>query len=211
MNAARKLARFLLQIKAIQLAPDEPFTWASGWKSPIYCDNRLALSFPEIRTFIKEQFAEKAGRFEPFDLVAGVATAGIPHGVLLADQLDKPFLYVRGKPKSHGRQNQIEGLLEAGQRVLVVEDLISTGGSVLRAVEALRAAGAVVAGVLAIFTYGFAQAEASLAQAGLDWGTLTSYPVLIEEAVAAHFLDQSRLATLEAWRRDPAHWMQSVD
>lgn len=211
MDTARKLARLLLQIKAIQLAPDEPFTWASGWKSPIYCDNRLALSFPEVRTFIKEQLAEKAGRFEPFDLVAGVATAGIPHGVLLADQLDKPFVYVRSKPKRHGRQNQIEGLLEVGQRVLVVEDLISTGGSVLQAVKALRAAGAGVVGALAIFTYGFAAAEVSLAEAGLDWGALTNYEVLLEEAVATHFLDQRRLAALQTWRQDPAQWMQSVD
>ncbi len=210
MNAARQLARYLLQIKAIQLEPEEPFTWASGWKSPIYCDNRLALSFPEVRTFIKEQFAEKAGRFEPFDAVAGVATAGIPHGALLADRLDKPFIYVRSKPKAHGRQNRIEGQLEAGQRVLVIEDLISTGGSVLKAVEALRAAGAEVAGVLAIFTYGFAQAEEAFARAEINWGTLTNYQTLLEEAVAAHYLDERWLATLDAWRRDPARWMQSV-
>ncbi len=210
MNAARQLARYLLQIKAIKLEPEEPFTWASGWKSPIYCDNRLALSYPEIRTFIKERFAEKAGRFEPFDLVAGVATAGIPHGVLLADRLEKPFVYVRSKPKAHGRQNQIEGLLEPGQRVLVIEDLISTGGSVLKAVEALRDAGAEIAGVLAIFTYGFAQAEEAFARAGVAWGTLTDYPTLLEEAVAAHYLDERWLATLESWRKDPARWMQSV-
>ncbi len=210
MNAARQLARYLLQIKAIKLAPEQPFTWASGWESPIYCDNRLALSFPEIRTFIKEQFAEKAGRFEPFDVVAGVATAGIPHGALLADCLDKPFVYVRSKPKAHGRQNQIEGQLEAGQRVLVIEDLISTGGSVLRAVQALRAAGAGVAGVLAIFTYGFAQAEEAFSRAGVAWGTLTNYQILLEEAVAAHYLDERWLATLEAWRRDPARWRQYV-
>ncbi len=212
MNTARKLAKYLLQIKAIQLEPVHPFTWASGWKAPIYCDNRLILSFPEVRTFIKNQFAEKAGHFEPFDLVAGVATAGIAHGVLLADQLDKPFAYVRSKPKEHGRQNQIEGRVHAGQRALIIEDLISTGNSVLRAADALQQVGVEIIGVLAIFTYGFAQAAKAFEQAQLPWSTLTNYQVLLEEAVASHYLEAHWLDLLEAWRQDPAHWTtQSIE
>ena len=148
MNIANEVAEKLLQINAVKLNPQNPFTWASGIKSPIYCDNRLVLSFPAVRTFVIRAFADKAAQFEPFDIVAGVATAGIPHGALLADRLEKPFIYVREKAKSHGRQNQIEGNITEGARILLIEDLISTGGSSLKAVETLREAGCVVVGVL---------------------------------------------------------------
>ena len=182
MNIAAKTARHLLEIKAVKLSPHDPFTWASGILSPIYCDNRVALSFPAVRTFLKLCLAEQSASFGSFDVVAGVATAGIPHGVLLADALGKPFIYVRSSAKDHGRRNLIEGELPAGQRVLVIEDLISTGGSCLMAAEALREAGAKVVGVLAIFQYGFAKASAAFAEKNIPFQTLTNYDVLVQEA-----------------------------
>ena len=206
MNIAAEVARRLLQINAIKLSPQNPFTWASGIKSPIYCDNRIVLSYPGIRRFIIDSFAQKAEAFKPFDTIAGVATAGIAHGALLAEQLAMPFVYVRSKPKGHGRQNQIEGELRPGATVLVIEDLISTGGSCLKAVEALREAGSEVAGVLAIFTYGFDEAEAAFKEAGCPFDTLSSYPVLLEEAVREHYIDNEELATLRAWRKGPGAW-----
>ncbi|KAI9551193.1 hypothetical protein GHT06_007052 [Daphnia sinensis] len=159
MSIAQEVAKNLLQINAVKLSPQNPFTWASGIKSPIYCDNRITLSYPSVRDFIIQAFVEKAQKFEPFDIVAGVATAGIPHGALIADRMKKPFIYIREKAKSHGRQNQIEGIIHEGAKVLVIEDLISTGGSSIKAVEAAREAGCEVVGVLAIFSYGFEKAE----------------------------------------------------
>lgn len=201
-----EVARNLLQISAVKLSPADPFTWASGILSPIYCDNRVALSHPDIRTFLKNCLAEKSGSFGEFDVVAGVATAGIPHGVLLADVLDKPFIYVRGGAKDHGRRNQIEGELHAGQRVLLIEDLISTGGSALLAVDALREAGAEVAGVLAIFQYGFEKAHKAFAEKQVVFQTLTNYDALVEEAVKAGYIDKEELNILKKWRENPEGW-----
>lgn len=206
MSIASELAHKLLQIKAIQLSPQNPFTWASGWKSPIYCDNRVILSHPALRRFVIQGFMELAGSMQPFDAVAGVATAGIAHGVLLADALDLPFVYVRAKAKEHGRRNMIEGELRAGSRVLVVEDLISTGGSCLAAVDALRDAGAEIAGVVAVFSYGFAEAAAAFAAAGCPWATISQYNVLIEAAQEIGVVSESDMEMLRAWRSRPAEW-----
>ncbi len=201
-----EVARNLLKIRAVKLSPREPFTWASGLLSPIYCDNRVALSYPELRTFLKKCLAEKSTLFGPFDVVAGVATAGIPHGVLLADLLEQPFVYVRSGAKDHGRRNQIEGELHPGQRVLVIEDLISTGGSCLAAVDALRDAGAEVVGVLAIFQYGFDKATVAFANKGVDFQTLTDYDALVQEAIHTGYVSQDDLQTLSEWRENPDGW-----
>ena len=206
MNIAAKTARHLLEIKAVKLSPHDPFTWASGILSPIYCDNRVALSFPAVRTFLKLCLAEQSASFGPFDVVAGVATAGIPHGVLLADALGKPFIYVRSSAKDHGRRNLIEGELSAGQRVLVIEDLISTGGSCLLAAEALLEAGAKVVGVLAIFQYGFAKASAAFAEKNIPFQTLTNYEVLVQEAARIGYVTEEDLNTLRRWRENPEGW-----
>lgn len=201
-----EVARKLLEIKAVKLSPQQPFTWASGILSPIYCDNRVALSHPEVRTFLKECLKEKAAAFGAFDVVAGVATAGIPHGALLADLLGKPFVYVRSSAKDHGRRNQIEGELTPGQKVLVVEDLISTGGSCLLAVDALRAAGALVAGVLAIFQYGFEKAKTVFEEHRVPYHTLTDYDALVQEAVRSGYVSAEDLVTLKKWRENPEKW-----
>lgn len=201
-----EVARNLLEIKAIKLSPSDPFTWASGIQSPIYCDNRVTLSYPTVRTFLKKCLAEKSKDFGNFDVVAGVATAGIPHGALLADELEKPFIYVRSSAKDHGRRNLIEGELRQGQRVLLIEDLISTGGSCIVAAEALRDAGAVVVGVLAIFQYGFANANAAFSEKNIDFQTLTNYETLIQEATAMGYVTESDLITLKKWRENPAGW-----
>jgi len=206
MNIAAKTARHLLEIKAVKLSPHDPFTWASGILSPIYCDNRVALSFPAVRTFLKLCLAEQSASFGPFDVVAGVATAGIPHGALLADALGKPFIYVRSSAKDHGRRNLIEGELSAGQRVLVIEDLISTGGSCLMAAEALLEAGAKVVGVLAIFQYGFAKASAAFAEKNIPFQTLTNYEVLVQEAARIGYVTEEDLNTLRRWRENPEGW-----
>ena len=200
------VARHLLDIQAVQLRPHEPFTWASGLLSPIYCDNRVALSYPAVRTYLKQALAEQSKSFPTFDVVAGVATAGIPHGVLLADALEKPFIYVRGSAKDHGRRNLIEGALQPGQRVLVIEDLISTGGSCLVAVDALRQAGAEVVGVLAIFQYGFAKADAAFAGKNVAFQTLTNYDILVQEAVRSGYITAGDLSTLQKWRENPDGW-----
>lgn len=200
MTNASEVARRLLQIKAIKLSPQNPFTWASGIQSPIYCDNRLVLSHPEIRNFIKQSLVEASKAFPSFDVVAGVATAGIAHGSLLADGLNYPFIYVRDKAKGHGRQNQIEGAFQAGQKVLVVEDLISTGGSALKAVDALRAAGAEVLGVIAIFSYGFEKAVEAFKAADCPFKTLSNYEVLIKEAVENEYISSEDLILLKNWR-----------
>lgn len=199
-NLAAGVAQRLLQINAIKLSPQNPFTWASGMKSPIYCDNRIVLSYPEARSYIIEGFKQKASEFPAADKIAGVATAGIPHGALLADKMEMPFIYVRSKAKGHGRQNQIEGELKPGEKVLVIEDLISTGGSCLKAVDALKEGGAEVVGVMAIFTYGFQKAVDAFAEAGIPFATLSNYDALIEEAVAKAYVTAGDLATLRAWR-----------
>lgn len=206
MNLNQEIAKSLLQINAVKLSPQNPFTWASGIKSPIYCDNRITLSFPIVRNLIINGFVEKSKAYEPFDIVAGVATAGIPHGALLADRLEKPFIYVREKAKSHGRQNQIEGLITEGARVLVIEDLISTGGSSLKAVETLREAGCVVVGILAIFTYGFEKASTVFKEANCPFDTLSDYDTLIAQAIDNQYVMPEELATLSAWRLSPETW-----
>lgn len=206
MELAQAVAGKLLQINAIKLSPQSPFTWASGLRSPIYCDNRTVLSYPEVRRLIIDAFVEQSDAFRPFDLIAGVATAGIAHGVLLAERLDLPFAYVRAKAKEHGRQNQIEGVVRAGQRVLVIEDLISTGGSSLKAVEALREAGCRVNAVLAIFSYGFREAEAAFRDADCPFQTLTHYEALLREAIAGGWITDADQEVLREWRRAPREW-----
>jgi orotate phosphoribosyltransferase len=205
-NNAQRIAEKLLQINAVKLSPQNPFTWASGIKSPIYCDNRLALSFPDVRKLIVEGFFQKSADFEPFDTIAGVATAGIPWGALLADRLAKPFIYIRDKPKAHGRQNQIEGLHTEGSRILVIEDLISTGGSSLKAVETVRAANCEVVGVLAIFSYGFESATTIFNQSKCPFSTLSDYEILLECAVQHGYVTASELKTLQDWRVSPSTW-----
>lgn len=206
---AKTLADYLLQIKAIKLSPQMPFTWASGWKSPIYCDNRLTLSYPVCRQYIKESLtALSAANFSDVDVVAGVATAGIAHGALLADHWNKPFAYVRSAPKGHGLSNQIEGRIEPGQKVLVVEDLISTGKSSLEVVEAIRKAGGEVVGMVAIFTYGFQAAEDAFAAAQCPYYTLSDYSFLIELAVEKGYLKPEEVAHLQEWRKNPSSWGQ---
>jgi orotate phosphoribosyltransferase len=205
-NNAYRIAEKLLQINAVKLSPQNPFTWASGIKSPIYCDNRLALSFPDVRKLIADGFFQKSGAFEPFDTIAGVATAGIPWGVLLADRLSKPFIYIRDKPKAHGRQNQIEGLLTEGSKVLVIEDLISTGGSSLKAVDTIREAGCEVIGVLAIFSYGFESATTIFNDSKCPFDTLSNYEILLESAVKHGYVTASDVETLQNWRVSPTTW-----
>jgi orotate phosphoribosyltransferase len=200
------IAAGLLHIKAVKLSPDEPFTWASGMLSPIYCDNRVALSFPEFRNQIIQALVEKSAAFRAFDAVAGVATAGIAHGAYLADRLGLPFAYVRSGAKDHGRKNQIEGELPAGARVLVVEDLISTGGSCIKAVDALRDAGMAVCGVLAIFQYGFTKADMAFEAAGVPFATLTHYDILVQQAVQKGYIQPEQLDTLRKWRENPEAW-----
>jgi orotate phosphoribosyltransferase len=200
MNIAAEVAKKLLQIKAIKLSHQNPFTWASGILSPIYCDNRIVLSHPEARNFIKEAFVSCSKEFASFDKIAGVATAGIAHGALLADALDMPFIYVRSKAKAHGRQNQIEGSLTPGEKVLVIEDLISTGGSSLKAIEALVEAGAEVVGIAAIFTYGFDRSVKAFENAGYPLKTLSNYDILINEALKTNFIHQTDVQLLKNWR-----------
>jgi orotate phosphoribosyltransferase len=200
MDVSKKIAKHLLQIKAIKLNPQTPFTWASGIKSPIYCDNRLVLSYPDVRKLVKKELAILAKEFGQFDAVSGVATAGIAHGMLLADELKKPFSYVRSKPKGHGRQNLIEGQVVPGQKVLVVEDLISTGGSSVKAVEALRESGVEVVGVIAIFTYGFQKAEDTFSSANCLFKTLSNYDDLIETAADLDYVSEDDMTILKDWR-----------
>lgn len=208
MSVDKQIASRLLAIGAVKLQPENPFTWASGWRSPIYCDNRVLLSYPAHRDAVVAAFVEAAANFEAVDGIAGVATAGIPHGALLADRLNLPYIYVRSSAKSHGRQNLIEGQLQAGARYLVIEDLISTGGSALQACQALRAAGALVAGVLAIFSYEFPHAAKAFAQAEIPFATLSNYSALLELALEEKRIDQATMATLQTWRNAPAEWGQ---
>jgi len=203
----QQVAALLLQSKAIILEPAKPFTWASGWQSPIYCDNRVTLSFPEVRDFIKEAFRTSITKqFETPALIAGVATGAIAQGALVADLMNLPFVYVRPSAKGHGRQNLIEGRLSPGQKVVVVEDLISTGGSSLKAVEALREAGAEVLGMVAIFSYGFELAADNFRKAGVSLHTLTSYHMLIETALDSGAIQQDQVEMLQQWRKDPERW-----
>lgn len=204
---AREVAEYLLEIKAVVLNAKEPFTWASGLKSPIYCDNRKTLSYAKVRTFLKSSFADLiAEEFKTCDVIAGVATAGIPHGVLVADVLNKPFVYVRDKAKGHGLENQIEGKLEVGQKVVVIEDLISTGGSSLKAVASLRAAGAEVLGLGAIFTYGFEKSVHAFEEAPCKFFTLSDYPTLLEIALKHDYIKPEDKDTLLQWYQNPEKW-----
>ncbi len=204
---AAKIAQYLLQINAIKLQPQQPFTWASGWQSPIYCDNRLSLSHPEVRTFIKNELAKKIqSEFEGVDAIVGVATAGIAPGALAADVLNLPFAYIRPKPKEHGRQNIIEGKLSAGQKVVVVEDLVSTGGSSLKAVAALRDADIDVLGMVSIFTYGFDLAKQNFENANCKYISLSDYPTMIEIAYKEGFITSNDIESLNQWRKAPDKW-----
>ena len=203
----RRLAARLLAIGAVAWSPEEPFTWASGLKAPLYCDNRRTIAYPDVRRLITDGFADVvAGRGLAPDVVAGTATAGIPHAAWLADRLHLPMAYVRSKPKGHGQKRAVEGGIGAGQRVVVVEDLVSTGGSSLAAAEAVQDVGADVVAVLAIFSYGLAQAQTAFADVRFPLVTLTDFPTLLDVARQAGRLDDETLATLEAWQRDPEGW-----
>jgi orotate phosphoribosyltransferase len=209
-KTARKTAELLLQINAIKLNPQEPFTWASGLKSPIYCDNRIILSYPPIRNFIVSEMAKPIETlFGKPDVIAGVATGAIGIGAIIADYLGLPFVYVRPEPKKHGRQNQIEGKLDAHANVVVIEDLISTGKSSLNAVKALKNEGhANIKGMMAIFTYGFEASETSFEEQHLDVYTLGNYDILLEEAYKTNYLNKKEVELLKTWRKDPANWNQ---
>jgi len=203
----RQIAETLLQINAIRLNIQTPFTWSSGWKSPVYCDNRRILSFPFVRDVIKSEMSNLV--FETFpeaEVLAGVATGGIAHGALVADQIKLPFAYVRSKAKGHGLGNRIEGVVEKAAKVVVIEDLISTGGSSLDACGALQEAGAEVIGLVAVFTYGFPVAEEAFKEAGIPFHTLSNYPEMIEEAKARGLVSDEQMSSLAAWREDPASW-----
>ena len=204
---AAELAADLLKIGAIKLSPDKPFTWASGWKSPIYCDNRLSLSYPDVRSKIKTALSLAiSNSFDGIDVIAGVATAGIPQGALVAEELGLPFVYVRSKSKGHGLQNMIEGKIEQGQKVLLVEDLVSTGGSSLAAADALREAGATVVGMVAIFTYGFQVAEDNFKEKAVNLIVLSDYHHLLDHAQDERMFENEVLKTLKEWREDPGSW-----
>ena len=206
-DTAEKTAELLLQINAIKLNPKNPFTWASGWKSPIYCDNRLILSFPPIRNYIREEFAKNIEKkFGKPDVIAGVATGAIGIGILVAEYMGLPFVYVRPEPKKHGKQNQIEGFLQRGQNVIIIEDLISTGNSSLNAVAALREAGANVKGMVAIFTYGFETAKQNFEAANVNLCTLSNYENLLNLAVSKKYITESEQELLQKWNASPDTW-----
>ncbi|MCC4214061.1 orotate phosphoribosyltransferase [Leeuwenhoekiella parthenopeia] len=206
-ETAKKTAELLLQINAIKLQPQNPFTWASGWKSPIYCDNRITLSYPQIRNYLRENIANQIELlYGKPDVIAGVATGAIGIGMLVADFLNLPFVYIRPEAKKHGRQNQIEGKLDPVQSVVVVEDLISTGKSSLMAVEALEQAEANVKGMLAIFTYGFDISKQNFEKKGIDLHTLSDYDHLLEQAMDTRYISEKEKLTLQTWRLDPENW-----
>ena len=206
-DKALKVAEFLLQIKAIKLQPANPFVWASGWKSPIYCDNRKTLSYPSIRTFIRQAYAELiVDTFGKPDVIAGVATGGIAQGALVAQELGVPFIYVRSESKGHGMGHQLEGYYEAGQKVVVIEDLISTGGSSLKAIHALREAKLDVRGLIAIFTYGFQVADDAFRKEQCPYVTLTNYDILIESALKKSYISEGDVSSLREWKSDPQNW-----
>ena len=199
--------KLLLKVKAIKLQPANPFTWASGWKSPIYCDNRKTLSYPSLRNFVKIEISRLIlERFGQVDAIAGVATGAIPQGALVADELNLPFVYVRSKPKDHGLENLIEGELRPGMKVVVIEDLISTGGSSLKAVEALRSNGCEVIGMVASFTYGFAVSVEAFKKAKVELVTLTNYEAVLKAALQTEYITEEDIEVLQAWRKDPANW-----
>ena len=203
----RIIAEKLLRIKAVKLQPANPFTWASGWKSPIYCDNRKTLSYPTVRNFIKLELARIIlEKYDKVDAIAGVATGAIAQGAMVADELNLPFVYVRSSPKDHGLENLIEGDLKPGTKVVVIEDLISTGGSSLKAVEAIRKDGCDVLGMLAIFTYGFPVAEEKFKEAKVELTTLCNYDAILDEAFQIDYIEQSEISVLQNWRKDPANW-----
>ena len=206
-NTAKKTAEVLLHINAIKLSPNAPFTWASGWKSPIYCDNRLVLSYPTIRNYIKSELAKNIENlYGKPDVIAGVATGAIGIGAIVADDLGLPFVYVRPEAKKHGRQNQIEGRLDKGQSVVVVEDLISTGKSSLNAVEALKSASVNVKGMAAIFTYGFELSKTNFAEKNIELHTLSNYEALLEQALDTGFINDKELNVLSQWNSNPSEW-----
>ena len=208
MNTLESIfAEKLLKVKAIKLQPSAPFTWASGWKSPFYCDNRKTLSYANLRSFVKIELTRTIlENFQDVDAIAGVATGAIAQGALVADTLNLPFVYVRSKPKDHGLENLIEGELKPGMKVVVVEDLISTGGSSLKAVEAIRNNGCEVVGMVASYTYGFPVAEKAFADAKVKLITLTNYEAVVEQAVKTGYITEDEVEVLHEWRKDPAHW-----
>lgn len=206
-ETAGKVAALLLDIEAIKLNYKNPFTWSSGWKSPIYCDNRLALSYPKIRTSIKESLTQAIkANFPQVEYIAGVATAGVPQGALVAEALELPYIYVRPKPKDHGMGNLIEGKIEKGKKVVLIEDLISTGGSSLKAAQALKEAGFKVLGMVAIFTYGFDEAEKNFEKAKIPLVCLSDFNHMLKEAVEKKYLDEKQLIYVKSWRVDPGNW-----
>jgi orotate phosphoribosyltransferase len=211
-DTAEKTAELLLQINAIKLNPSTPFLWASGWNSPIYCDNRLTLSFPAIRNYIRDEFVHQIEAiYGKPDVIAGVATGAIGIGILVAEVMGLPFVYVRPEAKKHGRQNQVEGFLQKGQNIVVVEDLISTGNSSLQAVEALKNAGGNVKGMLAIFSYGFDVATENFKKANVELNTLSNYDHLLHLAVAKKYITEEELETLQEWSKNPAEWNINIE
>ena len=206
-SISKEVAKYLLEIEAIKLNKENPFTWASGWKSPIYCDNRKSLSYPESRTFIKKQLSDIIiNKYPEVEVIAGVATAGIPQGALVADELRLPFIYVRSKPKGHGMENLIEGELKLGAKVVVIEDLVSTGGSSLKAVMDIKSSGGVVLGMAAIFTYGFDVATENFQNAETKLITLSNYSDMLEVAMEMNYVSSTDQDSLSDWRKDPASW-----
>lgn len=206
-NVEHQLAEKLMSVKAIKLQPNNPFTWASGWKSPFYCDNRKTLSYPELRTFIKKELVNIAkAKFPEAEVIAGVATGAIAQGALVADEMNLPFVYVRSSPKDHGLENLVEGDLVPGAKVLVIEDLISTGGSSLKAVEALRKMGSNVVGMIASYTYGFDVAKEAFEKANVKLYTLTNYEAVLETALKIGYISKDQLPTLHEWRANPSEW-----
>ena len=207
MSTQKQFAEKLLQIRALQINPQTPYTWASGWRSPVYCDNRKVLSHPHLRDFVKSELANMVlEHFPDAEVIAGVATAGIAHGVMAADLLKLPFIYVRSEPKKHGMGNQVEGDLKAGQKVVIVEDLVSTGKSSLQVAEVLRSAGAEVMGMCALFTYGFPEADEAFKNAGVPLFTISNYNALMEVGAEQNLVDASQKESLAAWRTSPATW-----
>jgi orotate phosphoribosyltransferase len=206
-DTASKVAEFLLQIKAIKLQPEEPFVWASGWNSPIYCDNRIALSYPRVRTFIRQELVKLIeDKFGRPDIIAGVATAAIAQGALVSEALGLPFVYVRSSAKDHGRQNTIEGEVKPDLTAVVIEDLVSTGGSSLKAVEELKKNGVIVKGLVSIFSYGFDTATESFKKAGCPFYSLCNYEILLKQALDTGYIKEADLEMLQDWRKDPANW-----
>lgn len=209
MSTQKHFAEKLLQIKALQINLQQPYKWASGWNSPVYCDNRKVLSYPYVRDFVKSELANMVLEHYPdAEVIAGVATAGIPHGAMAADLLKLPFIYVRSKPKEHGMGNQIEGVLQEGQKVVVIEDLVSTGKSSLQAVDAIREAGGEVIGMCALFTYGFDAAAEAFKNSMVSLQTISNYNALMEVAEDQKLIKPEEKATLEDWRKDPSSWRQ---